>query len=178
MIDIDSAEIQTANGGHFCFRGPFEFRIEDIAAALSKICRFTGHCKDFYSVAQHSVLVSEILPPELALEGLLHDAHEAYVGDMSTTLKRMIPEYKVIERAAETAMREFFDLPAKMSVEVKHADLVMLATEKRDLMPLPGEEWSVLEGITPRFVRCHPWTWQLAERMFLARYTQLQGLRS
>ncbi len=118
--------------------------IEDIVPALCKICRYTGHCKEFYSVAQHSVHTSYLVPKKYRLEALLHDAAEAYTGDISTTWKRMMkvvaPEYWSRVEAVEKAVADHFGMPHVMSEAVKLADMIALATEKRDLMP--GGEWS------------------------------------
>lgn len=167
--------IQTANGDYFRFDGPYRFDVRVIAAALSKLCRFTGHCRDFYSVAQHSVHVSEMVAPEFAFEALLHDAQEAYLGDVATPLKRRLIDYQTHEVRVEAAMRMRFSLPVVPSPEVKHADLVMLATERRDLMPWTEDSrpWSILEGIPCREAKVVPWTWQDAERIFLRRFQEL-----
>lgn len=107
--------------------------IEDIARGLANECRFSGQIKHFYSVAQHSVLCSYIVPSKFALEALLHDASEAYCKDIPTPLKALLPKYKSIELGIEGLIRLVFGLPNKESPEVKLADLVMLKTEKRDL---------------------------------------------
>src|SRR5208282_6622849 len=85
----DRAWIRTFSGGRFYVLEPRveDVRIEDIAHALSMQCRFTGHVREFYSVAEHSVWVSRYSHREDALWGLLHDASESYIGDMSTPLK-------------------------------------------------------------------------------------------
>lgn len=88
-----------------------EIDIEDIAFSLSHLCRFGGHCKRFYSVAEHSVYVSRLVSPEAALWGLLHDASEAYVGDMPRPLKRMLPEFVMMEGKVQQAVAERFSLP-------------------------------------------------------------------
>src|SRR5262249_3879894 len=85
---------------------PDDVDIEDIAHGLSMVCRFGGQCREFYSVAQHSVLMANEMcrreaPPEMALWGLLHDAPEAYLGDMVRPLKRSMPNYKVLEHVTE-----------------------------------------------------------------------------
>lgn len=75
---------------------PEEVKTKDIAHALANICRFNGHTRGFYSVAAHSVHVSRLVPPEFALEALLHDAAEAYVGDMVRPLKRGLPAFEEV----------------------------------------------------------------------------------
>jgi hypothetical protein len=86
--------IVTYTGRRFHFLDPKidEISIEDIAHALSNVCRFTGHTKRFYSVAEHSCLVSALC--DNRLEGLLHDASEAYMSDLSSPLKMLVPDYK------------------------------------------------------------------------------------
>lgn len=152
-----------------------DFTIEDIAHALSHICRFTGHTRAFYSVAQHSVMVSHLVPPQLALQGLLHDAAEAFIGDVTTPLKRMLPDYKAIEKRVEVAVLARFGLPAELDPRVKLADLTMLATEKRDLMPaaIDPTGWHILEGIAPLPGRIEPWSSFEAYEQFLGLFRRL-----
>lgn len=123
--------------------------LTDIAHGLAHECRFAGQCRFFYSVAQHSVLVSQAVPPEHAWEALLHDATEAYIKDIPTPVKRLLPDYRALETRIDAAIRARFNLPAAMSGDVAHADLVLLATERRDLMIRTGEPWSSLQGIKP-----------------------------
>jgi len=111
--------------------------IEDIAHALSNLCRFSGHCISYYSVSQHSVLVASILPQELKLAGLLHDASEAYLQDIPSPIKRS-PEFKMyrdLEANVEAVIAQKFGYKFPLDPRVKEADCILLATEKRDLMP-------------------------------------------
>lgn len=168
-------DILIQSGSYFSFTDPDRatYGIEDIAHSLSNICRFGGHCNYFYSVAQHSVLVSYLVPQDLALEGLLHDAAEAFVGDIPKPLKEMLPDYKLIEDKIDASVRERFELPAVKSPAIKQADLQMLATEQRDLMPDHDDEWAMLEGVEPVEGRITAMLPQQAFGYFMGRYNQL-----
>ncbi|RUR87587.1 hypothetical protein PB16LOC_04377 [Pectobacterium versatile] len=107
--------ISTYTGRHFNYADPNldSICLLDIAHSLSQINRFFGHTNWPYSVAQHSVGASYIVPQEFALEALMHDAHEAYVNDMTSPLKHMLPDYKSIETRIEQLVRLKFGLPLK-----------------------------------------------------------------
>ncbi|HCF1831058.1 TPA: phosphohydrolase, partial [Pseudomonas aeruginosa] len=77
----------------------------------------------------------------------LHDATEAYIGDMVRPLKELLPDFRQIEAVIWSAICERFDLDEQLPAEVKRADLIALATERRDLMPFHQDEWGCLEGI-------------------------------
>jgi len=167
--------VSTNSGQQFFFAHPdkSEIRLGDIAHALSQICRFTGHTTEFYSVAQHSVLTSHIVSQENALHALMHDAAETYIGDVSLPLKTLLPDYKEIEKSVEQAIFDRFGLALKTPEEIKQADLVMLATEKRDLMPEATEDWPVLHGIAPQPRPIKPLPPQQARTLFLERFAEI-----
>lgn len=173
--------ILTVNGRYFDFLEPekSEFSIDDIAHGLSNVCRFAGHTRSFYSVAQHSYHVSFLVPPEHALAGLLHDAHEAFVGDVTTPLKQLLPQYKELEHRIEKVVLARFGLSLPLHPSVKVADLKMLATERRDLMYTePDDEWRLLHGVIPEPSAIQPWAPYSAYRHFLARFDHLTGLNT
>lgn len=126
---------------------PSDIRIDDITHALSNLCRFNGHCQRFYSVAEHSLLCSYLVPPEYALEALLHDATEAYCGDMVMPLKRSLSEFTRVERTIDEAIRMRFGLPKTMSEAVHRADRQMVHLEFLELMPFSAEDLTDMESI-------------------------------
>lgn len=162
---------------------PNDVRIHDIVTALSRICRFGGHCDKFYSVAQHSLLVSHIVPPHLALEGLLHDAAEAYIGDITAPLKQFLPDYKTIELKIEACISVKYGLSLLMSdaAIIKRADLIMLLTEKRDLFVNEKTPWHTrnpaLVGLEPLKEHINPVNSGRAMELFMLRFNQLMKER-
>jgi hypothetical protein len=149
-----------------------DVRLEDIAHSLSNQCRFNGHCKQFYSVAQHSVLASFYVPEEYAVEALLHDAAEAYVGDMIRPLKAMVPEFVAIDDRVDAVIRQRFGLPAKMSEPVIKIDMILCATERRDLLvDHPSVDWGSLP--LPLDRKIVPYSPQLSKEVFLERAREL-----
>ena len=189
---VHGATIHTANGHYFDYLSASAdcVDIETVAHALSNTCRFTGHCVEFYSVAQHCVLMSHYaVPPEHALWALMHEAGEPMVGDMNKPLKLLLPAYDRIENVVERSILSHFGLdPDARPSTIKPADHVLLATEQRDLMPkrravawdafgmacqwepLPPQHWTILQGITPLERRIRPWVPAQAKAAFLQRY--------
>jgi hypothetical protein len=158
---------------------PAEIDILDIAHALSNQCRFTGHTSEFYSVAQHSVLVSQHCDPEDALWGLLHDASEAYLSDICRPVKRCTEwgaGYETVEAILTLSVAQAFNLPDPggdqiMPPSVKHADDVLLRTEMRDLMPE-----GVAETMPPGDTldeELFGWAPERAKEEFLNRYEEI-----
>lgn len=152
---------------------PQDVCIEDISAHLSKICRFTGAVSSFYSVAQHSVLVSVYCEPKDALWGLLHDASEYVLQDIPRPLK-YLPEfgfYREAEYRAMSAICKAFDIKERQPASVGAADIHMLATEARDLMSPLHPDWRTLKA--PYTRRIASWSPDQAEIAFLARFRML-----
>lgn len=151
------------------------FDIEDIAHALSNMCRFNGHTNKFYSVAQHSVLVSELVPEEHALAALLHDAAEAYCGDMVSPLKQLLPVYQSIHTTIEQNLYRSVGVEWPVHACVKDADVKMLATEVRDLMTPHPAHWAFISDQVPCEEIIHPLPPMGAKELFLDRYFSLQA---
>lgn len=153
-----------------------DVRAADIAHALSRQCRFAGHCDRFYSVAQHCVHVSELVPFEHALWALLHDAPEAYLVDLPRPIKHSpgIGEaYQEVEANLMRVICRKFGLPFAEPASVKQADIVMLETERRDLHP--RARWTM--DVTPREAVIQPWSPDFAEYAFTQRLEELEDSR-
>lgn len=177
--------LQTVSGR---FVNPFDPDPEqldagDIARALANVCRFGGHCRPFYSVAQHSVIVSELVEArggdaEDVFAALMHDATEAYLGDMPHPIKHRSPlgaAFREAEAALEAVLRERFSIKADVP-DIKRVDRALLATERRSVS---GESWAwpELEGVEALELELVPLGPDDAERAFTARYAELQARR-
>lgn len=148
-----------------------EVFIEDIAHALSMACRYGGHCDNFYSVAEHSVHVSHVVPAEMALVGLLHDASEAYVADVIRPIKPHLAGYKAIEDRVWSVIAERFGVPTEMPAEIKLADNAVLLAESEQIMKPHPAPWCVPGEPASVTIQC--WTPGEAEAAFLARFRDL-----
>jgi hypothetical protein len=165
--------IRTYTGILFDFEEPeaSPICIEDIAHALSLLCRFAGHCKEFYSVAEHSYRVSYACPEEHALWGLMHDASEAYCVDVPRPLKHMpnMEHYRAHEKRVMRAICGWFNMDPVEPPEVKYADNVLLVTEQRDLLKNSIPDFRIEPLESPIW----PVTSKQAERLFLQRFVEL-----
>ena len=156
----------------------------DIARALANQCRFGGHSRAFYSVAQHSVIVSRLVEErggdaEDVFAALMHDASEAYLGDMPHPLKHRSPlgaAFKEAERHLEAAIRARFGIRADVP-EIKRADRALLATERR---AFSAESWHCpeLEGVEPLDLELEAWSPDRAAEVFAARFAELAARRA
>lgn len=167
--------IRTISGKRFDLVAPKpdSICIEDIGRALSHICRYTGHLRTMYSVAQHSVLVSQIVQPRLALEALLHDASEAYCNDISSPLKKLLPDYRAIEERIQSAINKRFQINTVHKYEIKRADLILLQTEMRDLGDFSDDEKPDAILYPPLEVRIIPLSSDDAMQLFINRYIDI-----
>lgn len=148
--------------------------LRDIAHELAYICRFNGGVEHHYSVAQHSIELAEMVPARLKKAAMLHDAAECLTGDLLPFWKTMFPEIRAVERKILAKIMEHFQVAwtPEIEAELKRYELVLLATEKRDLKPRDTSAWSNLEGVTPLAERIVPLSNTVAEAFFL-RYWQL-----
>jgi hypothetical protein len=162
---------------------PEQLDIGDIARALANVCRFGGHCRSFYSVAQHSVIVSELVEErggdvEDVFAALMHDATEAYLGDMPHPIKHRSPlgaAFKEAEDHLEAVIRARFAIKAGVP-EIKRADRALLATERR-AFSAENWHWPELDGVAPLDLELTAWAPDEAERAFRQRYAELAERR-
>lgn len=178
MIAVNFAvgpRIMLHSGAWFDFLDPKKssFDIDDIAFGLSNTCRYAGQCRAFYSVAEHSILVSEAARG-YEYCGLMHDAAEAFIGDVTRPLKQLLPDFKRIEAVVEAAIFERFDVPVPMPKEIKQADLRVLAAEQAQIMPPETSLWARDAGIVPAPLTIRHLSPEAARSAFLDRFYALR----
>lgn len=159
---------------------PMDVFIEDIAHNLSMMCRFGGAIREPYSVAEHCVRASWIVPVEDALDTLLHEGDECWgMPDLTRPVKHH-PAFKALwdfyGGQQQAAVNVRFGLRMEKPDSVKHADDVMLLTEQRDLQGPQVEPWTMwAKGVKPLSMTIEPWTQREAEMKFLQRFYELGG---
>jgi hypothetical protein len=169
--------MQIATGRAFWPMDPREDEIfiEDIAAALSKLCRYGGHCTRFYSVAEHCILAARAAPEGLRLPTLMHDASEAYLSDVIRPVKAHLTNYKTIEANLERAIAGRFGLPWPMPAQVKALDEAMIADERDQAMLPAPMAWSQWNPVPPLGVELQFWSPDRAESEFLVSFRLYGG---
>ncbi len=173
--------ITLLSGAVFDFNNPDDCDIvlSDIAIPLSNICRYAGQLPlgKWYSVAQHAVNVSRILPREFALTGLLHDTAEAFTNDIVTPLKVAVPLFKELEVKIETSILRRFDIQYPMPAEVHLADRQMLGLEMKYLRGHDPYAHAIMEGVEFEhllpLVSLESWSPRLAYHNWMERYKEL-----
>lgn len=170
-----TAFVQTYTGVPFYPLSPTadDIVIEDIAHSLSLQCRYNGHVSRFYSVAEHCVLLSHAVDPEHARWALLHDAGEAYVGDMVWPLKEQLPAYKIIELGVMDVICKRFGLDLEQPDQVTEYDRRIVIDESAALMAPARLPWPALDGYAALGVRIDGWSPTRAEAEYLSRFQQL-----
>lgn len=167
--------IETSTGTKFYFLKPTEesIHIEDIAHALSNKCRFAGHTSNFYSVAEHSYIVSLLVPEPWELAALLHDSAETYLEDIPSPIKPYFKEYKKFETRIMKVIASKFKFEYPSDLCIKEADRIQLKTEGKYLMPSQGVDYPVVEGRNGKVPKCLAPV--QAEKLFLERFYELIG---
>jgi hypothetical protein len=157
---------------------PDDISLLDIAHSLSLQCRWNGHIDSFYSVAQHSVMVSRIveeIDPEHSLEALMHDAAEAFTSDVPLPIKMALPDFMVMEKRVEKAISEKFSLNFPWPKSIKKADRIALNTEAIHLFDHDVLNLLDINVDTSRNdFWIEPWYPTEAETQFLRRWNDLK----
>lgn len=168
--------VNTLAGYPFPFDDPDSARytILTVAHALANQCRFNGHTRAYYSVAEHSVEVSYRVPPDLALIGLMHDAHEAFVGDIPTPIKRQLSGWDEFEDRIARSVRRRFGLPLELPEEVVAVDHRMFAVEAALLFP-DHADWGFEIAPVHEDTKLYCLSPDAAKRQFVDRFRQLFG---
>ena len=168
----DWIETHSARYFQYLHPNPENLLIEDIAHGLSHICRFSGQCLEFYSVAQHSCIVHDNAPDHLKLEGLLHDASEAYISDIPRPVKTIIPQIKELEHRIQMQVSQRFKFSFPYSNQIQLLDTQLMLAEAQQLFTQQVAWW--VDGLDPLDVIVTPcWTPKLAKSEFLRRFDDI-----
>lgn len=148
--------MRTRSGGRFypADPRPEDIKILDIASGLAKECRYGGQLEPHYSVAEHSILVASVLPPELKLQGLLHDAEEAWWRDMVRPARVLLPDYRAYAAKTWRAVADCFGIPRELHDLVHQADNDVLLAEKAQLFTEDTSEWRIKGVMANVRIRC------------------------
>lgn len=171
--------MQTVSGRQFwpLDPRPEEVYIEDIAHALSQLCRYGGQCKRFYSVAEHCVHVANAAPANLKLGALMHDASEAYLCDVIRPIKSYLTNYLAIEADLEKCIAQNFNLDWPAHPIIKKLDTGILADERDQAMASPPVSWPQTTepplGVTLEF-----WSPEVAKHIFLESFYAYSAART
>jgi hypothetical protein len=179
MRDVSKAWISTFTGKKFYLLQPRlkDIDIRDIAHSLAYQCRWTGHTKYHYSIAQHSWYCSFIGPEDEAFDRLMHDGSEAYMGDMNRPLKHFTqagPAYRAQETVVQNSIAVKYGLALVQPPSVHYADNLLLYAEKEQLIA-GNHRWKIkwgTGGVSAR-VKITRWTPEKAEKKFLERFKEL-----
>lgn len=159
---------------------PVVIDLPTIATVLGRICRFGGHSPRFYSVAEHCVQMTRLATKQgiknPALRSiLLHDAAEAYIGDVTKPLKNLLTEYHAIETNVEEAIAEHFGCDfAEHRAVIKTYDRAMLSIEKQQLWPDDAERWEGFSNVDSDGIKLQYWSPEQAARMFVIKAQHLR----
>lgn len=171
-----STHLMSASGFlfDFCAITVDDIDIHAIANSLAKQCRFHGNCSAFYSVAQHSILLSSMVPKEYKKWALMHDAAEAYISDLAAPIKLLLPKYIEIEENVLKIIAKKFELDYPIPQEVLYADLILRKTEMLNLFPI-GTAWSdAVDFSDAQDFKIIPYAnWEEAARKFMSRFKEL-----
>lgn len=175
-----NTSIKLSSGRWYDFTQPTPMSIHEVAPALAKLCRFTGQCEIFYSVAQHSVLVSYLIEPKYAFWGLMHDAPESVIADINSPLKRMLGDYKTIESRVGSVIMNGFGLNGPEPQAVKDADMMAFVYEQYSYM---NQDAEMVKWVKKHIPQLHqgigilaPKTVEESYSMFMKRYKELGGV--
>ena len=152
----------------------------DIIGGLSRACRFSGQLPDdtYYSVAEHTVNVVNLLPKRIKPFGLLHDASEAYICDIARPWKAQLPDYRALEARLQTPIYEHFlgRVPnLRERIAVKRADDIALKAEARILIPSGGVDWECLQDVPDADVEIYCWEHATARRKLAEVWRRVLG---